>query len=303
MPTTSPGSVIEASVISHDQEGIILNNTQDVQVRNSTVTTNDVTGIVVRDSRNTTVRGDDVRRTGDGIEIHLQTLMDLSTFAIQITRSTGTVVSGNDLGGAVREPGPRAVECDPRDEQPGSREGTWGSSRSSRARAPQSMTTSSGVMGAACTARFRMPPGTRPGRRGRTSSAARPSAGTSGRSRTARASPRPTPTRTATGSSIRRTTTAGAGPTTCPSQPGMARRPDRLPTNRSPSPGVSRPRTMTSAARASRTTTRPPATAAASTAPTTWISRRGTVSRTSAGSGTASISHTPRTSLGGRVHR
>ncbi len=94
------GSVIEASTISHNQEGIVLDGTRDVQVWNSTVTANDVTGIVVRDSRNTTVRGNDVRRTGDGIEIHLQTLMDLSTFAIQITRSTGTVVSGNDLGGA-----------------------------------------------------------------------------------------------------------------------------------------------------------------------------------------------------------
>ncbi|WP_440951227.1 carbohydrate-binding protein [Methanosphaerula subterraneus] len=96
---TITSSVIEASEISHNPQGIVLDNTQDVQVRNNTITANDNTGIVVTNSGNTSVYGNDLQRTGDGFLHHFSSTMDLYTFAIVLNDSDGTVISHNDLGG------------------------------------------------------------------------------------------------------------------------------------------------------------------------------------------------------------
>ncbi|MEN6342135.1 MAG: carbohydrate-binding protein [Methanospirillum sp.] len=92
-------SVIETSTVSHNHRGVVLDAAQDVRVGNCTITANDDRGVAVQNSANTTVHANDVRRTGDGFTHYFSFIDDLFTHAISVDGSTGTEISGNDLGG------------------------------------------------------------------------------------------------------------------------------------------------------------------------------------------------------------
>ena len=95
------GSVIEASEIAHNSQGVILEDAEDIQVKNNHVIANDITGITVMDSGNTTVHANDVLKTGDGFTVYYYGggYEDVYIFGARFVGSSGTRIANNDLGG------------------------------------------------------------------------------------------------------------------------------------------------------------------------------------------------------------
>ncbi len=94
-------SAIETSEISHNLQGIALNDTRGVEVLNNNLSFNDVTGVAVTDAVNATLRANDVLRTGDAFSLSYYGggFEEMYIHAIEVAGSTGTGIFDNDLGG------------------------------------------------------------------------------------------------------------------------------------------------------------------------------------------------------------
>ena len=94
-------SAIETSEISHNLQGIALNDTRGVEVLNNDLSFNDVTGVAVTDAVNATLRANDVLRTGDAFSLSYYGggFEEMYIHAIEVAGSTGTGIFDNDLGG------------------------------------------------------------------------------------------------------------------------------------------------------------------------------------------------------------